>query len=263
MVLPCGKCGYCRERKLNEWTVRVLCECRVQPFGFHFVTLTYSEKFLTLDSWGNPILNPNDLTLFLKRLRYFNAQNPDGGKIKYVASGEYGSRTKRPHFHLIIFGCYQADIVNAWRDVETNEHLGNIRFGTVTPQSVRYTLKYILKESLGESIENRDGLFNPDEWIPPFRRFSKGIGKAWVTDHQKRWHKADLVNRIYVPINDLKYPMPRYYKDLIYSAQEKAFLFDYWANKETDGLDFETIQIINAWKEVCRTRQAKKSKSSL
>lgn len=256
MVVPCGRCGYCRDRKLNEWAVRLIAQCNATPFNAHFITLTYSTKFLPFQG-GKPSLDPRDITLFLHRLRKMHQRAGNVEKVKYVLAGEYGGKLGRPHYHAIIFGAHMEHIIDAWKDVETGEHLGNIRFGSVSPASIKYTLKYLMKESDGEKVVNGSPFVHP---IREFQRFSKGLGKDWMTENMIRWHKKDLFNRIYVPLNGAKYPMPRYYKDRIYTAAEKALIFDYWSNREIDGLDFESIQIVNAWRDVCRERQIKKLK---
>jgi hypothetical protein len=52
-------------------------------------------------------ISKRHLQLFLKRLRkHYNVQG-----IKYLASGEYGGKLDRPHYHLVIFGLPLSDLV--------------------------------------------------------------------------------------------------------------------------------------------------------
>lgn len=74
----------------------------------YFVTLTYSDSNVVYA----PIPNQNgeviyevqtlvkkDVQDFIKRVRKGIKE-----KIKYFAVGEYGNKTWRPHYHLLIFG---------------------------------------------------------------------------------------------------------------------------------------------------------------
>ena len=52
------------------------------------------------------------------------------------------------------------------------------------------------------------------------------MGDNYLTENMIRWHKNDLTNRMYVPIKDgKKIAMPRYYKEKIYTMQEKKSIF--------------------------------------
>lgn len=64
-----------------------------------FVTLTYDDEHLPLSPSGLPTLRYSDVQKFLKRLR-----TNSGQKFRYFAASEYGDRTQRPHYHLIIYG---------------------------------------------------------------------------------------------------------------------------------------------------------------
>lgn len=87
--VPCGKCLYCRERKAFEWYSRFVAEQSKSKYCY-FVTLTYSDdhvRFLTI----------RDAQLFFKRLR------SAGMKFRYSLIGEYGPRTVRAHYHILMF----------------------------------------------------------------------------------------------------------------------------------------------------------------
>ena len=58
------------------------------------LNLTYSDAFLP----EHGQLYKDDLQRFFKRLR------KAGFKFRYVASGEYGDQSRRPHFHIALFG---------------------------------------------------------------------------------------------------------------------------------------------------------------
>lgn len=91
--VPCRKCSECRMARSKEWAVRCYFEAKTH-FDNCFITLTFSPE-------SNPeILDKKYLQDFFKRFRKKIAPV----KIKYFACGEYGPKTLRPHFHILIFG---------------------------------------------------------------------------------------------------------------------------------------------------------------
>ena len=78
-----------------KWTNRLQFEAKDHdPEKTLFVTLTYDEENLP----ANADLNKRDLTLYKKRLR------KRIGSYRHFSIGEYGDKSFRPHYHLIIFG---------------------------------------------------------------------------------------------------------------------------------------------------------------
>lgn len=92
MEIPCGSCEGCRADQAYQWAIRIYQEASLYDRNC-FVTLTYDDHHLPADGK----ISKDELQRFWKRLRHF-------GKLRYFACGEYGERTKRPHYHAIIFG---------------------------------------------------------------------------------------------------------------------------------------------------------------
>lgn len=173
-----------------------------------FLTLTYDTAHVPITRNGFRNLNKRDLQLFFKRLRKNN-----GLPIRYYAVGEYGGRTSRPHYHVILFNAQPELIQDAWKI--DGKHIGQIHYGQVSEASVGYTLKYISKDS-------RIPLHCNDDRQREFALMSKGLGENYLTQKMIAWHKKDLENRMYCNIPDgKKISMPRYYKDKIYHKQER------------------------------------------
>lgn len=259
VLVPCGRCPNCLERRVKGWAFRLMAEERVSE-NAHFITLTYNTKFVPLTENGLMTLDPNDLTLFWKRLRKKHEKN-EAPKIKYFACGEYGTNRERPHYHAIVFNAFQADIVSSWTNAESGEQLGNVFFGTVTPASIKYTLKYMMKETFAEMVHKETWL-DYDDRRPEFRRMSQGLGKRYVTAKMLAWHKADLLNRYYLPWGKQKFPMPRYLKDLIYTKQEQGLIYDHLSQLSVVDLSENEIRLIETWKLHARQRQIEKAKMS-
>lgn len=178
-----------------------------------FVTLTYDTRYVPISKNGYMSLDKKDLQKFMKRLRKRSID-----KLKYYAVGEYGSKTMRPHYHLIIFNADILDIERAWALDEIK--IGEIYVGKVSDASIGYTLKYISKDGKIPMHKN-------DDRQKEFSLMSKGLGKNYLTDNMKNWHYDSLTERCYVPLKDnKKIAMPRYYKDKIYDSIQKAIIAD-------------------------------------
>lgn len=164
-------------------------------YGSKFITLTYANPHLTW-AHGSPQLVKSDLQKWFKRIR------KKGYKVRYYAVGEYGSRTYRPHYHIILFGSVaDSDIRNAWP-------LGQVHIGTVTMASIQYCLGYIVNGKGWTMRHNR---------VAPFCTMSRrpGIGANYLSDAMKAWHKSGRKN--YVLVDGVKRHLPRYYKGKIFS----------------------------------------------
>ncbi len=154
-ILPCGKCYECKEFKIEEWQIRWKEHLKtVNPDYSQFITLTYSDEnlpqIITPDGELKSTLDYTDVQKFLKRLRkhqytYCKKNNIENPKISYHGCGEYGKQfTKRPHYHILITNCLlpQETIAKIWGK-------GLVHFGNdVTEHSIKYILKYTLKNSL-------------------------------------------------------------------------------------------------------------------
>lgn len=143
-TFPCGKCPPCLKRRASAWSFRLMKEERLFDKSM-FLTLTYNNKYIPLTSNGFMSLRKVDVQLFIKRLR---KSLPDV-KIKYYAVGEYGGKTMRPHYHLILFGADPVSVTKAWcyedKVTRVRSSIGQCHFGVVTGASIGYSLKYMQK----------------------------------------------------------------------------------------------------------------------
>lgn len=209
--VQCGKCPNCMARKISGWSFRLMQEFKVSETSL-FITLTYDTKFVPITERGFLTLTKRDVQLFFKRLRknhYTN--NMDGKAIKYYAVGEYGGKTNRPHYHIILFNAHLELIQESW-------NRGEVHYGLVNEASVGYTLKYVSKPSKIPINKN-------DDRQKEFSLMSKGLGSSYLTKAMVLWHKKDMDNRMYCNIQDgKKIAMPRYYKDKIYDEYERIMV---------------------------------------
>lgn len=224
-LVPCGHCMGCRLDQSRTWADRMLLELQDNDYKAIFVTLTYNnasiphawhvgynkfsdhvdgiyldedEGWIASASGAPTTLSVRDTQLFFKRLR----KSFSSRKIRYFLAGEYGPKTKRPHYHAIIFGLTLSD----FSDIRVHDfnNLGQPRYKSATFQKIwskgfcllapvnwntcsyvsRYTMKKIFKSD------------NPSEYaggrIPPFCTMSRrpGIGLLRVDELLKHGDKA-------------------------------------------------------------------------
>ncbi len=227
-LVPCGCCMGCRLDRARVWADRMLLELRDNNYKALFVTLTYNDTSiphawhvgynyydgfyehvepLALDDdeeWiaaaaGAPTtLSVRDTQLFMKRLR----KTFSGRRIRFFLAGEYGPRTKRPHYHAIIYGISLEDFKDA--RIKDFNKLGQPRYISKSFEKIwnngycvlapvnwftcsyvsRYTMKKVFKsDSPGEYANGR---------VPPFCTMSRrpGIGLLHADDLLKKSDKA-------------------------------------------------------------------------
>lgn len=142
--VPCGKCSGCRADQSLMWSIRAYHEF-TQHESSSFVTLTYSDDNLPSDG----LISKRHLQLFFKRLRKAR------GKLRYIACGEYGEQTRRPHYHAIIFGDDYLDFPNSvpisdslYTHTELSKiwGLGQVTIAPCSMSTIMYVCGYVNKK---------------------------------------------------------------------------------------------------------------------
>lgn len=231
VTVPCGKCYNCRVNNINDWTFRLNVELK-QSYSSTFVTLTYDHKHLRYSAAKrSATLYKRDVQLFFKRLR--KSLNKTYGsqpllqRIRYVVAGEYGSKNKRPHYHILLFSGLpeeelQRRVIDAW--AIDSKPIGNVYFGDVNQTTVSYVVGYIADKEANREYSNQFGV------DPQFIEFSKYLGAAYITSDLALWHNETKDNafmeRYFVMMEGRKYRMPKYYKDRIYTPTVRKAIKD-------------------------------------
>jgi len=205
-MVPCGKCGACQEARRNQWTFRNQVEHK-HAHSSHWITLTYHDETLPKNTEGTPVLSKRDLQLFFKKLRKENARRWQH-QIRYYAIGEYGSVTKRPHYHVLLYNCHPdvyPKILKIWGN-------GLVYLAPITDADIHYTTKYHLNKDV-QTVHP----------VPEFALMSKrpAIGYQYI-DANRNLHKQNLQTFVYQKGH--KTLMPRYYKDKIFTKEDKLYI---------------------------------------
>lgn len=257
LQVPCGHCLACYRNRQNGWIKRLTYE-QSQAESSYFITLTYRDADCPCDDAGQMIVyKPDVQKLHMDLRKRFQMGEfldtslvPFGGapvrvsldsniKFKYYLVSEYGPEGARPHYHGIYF--------NLPRDRYTVEELfksvwrrGFIEVDPCTPRAISYVTKYLVNHHLCP---------NPD--VPrPFALMSKGLGEGYVEKFGD-WHRADPANRLYCPDHGTKTTMPRYYRDKIFSDEDKTLYQEKIRKKYddfvrlTDGMSLEETRAYN------------------
>lgn len=245
--VSCGKCARCLERRKMEWSFRMGVEMQRAKCAY-FVTLTYNQDNVPMTKRGLKTLTPHDdirdkngrkrddLSLFFKRLRsrqarsktitwehVFNNLRKDD-KILFFGVGEYGSERKRPHFHAIIYNASEKHIYDSW-------NLGGVHCVKANEATIMYCMKYLDKR-LGKKQDKRK--------TPEYNTMSEGIGKSYI-DKMKNWHRKNL-DVLFVTTNGgIKVPMPKYYRDRIFTDDERSRIVEI-VNERINDKEHELIQ---------------------
>lgn len=178
-LFPCGKCIECTKRRASAWSFRLMEQDKISVSA-HFITLTYDIKHVPLTEKGYMTLNQRHMQLFIKKLRKTHAESKQF-PIRYYYVGEYGGKTNRPHYHIILFNAEVEKVQPAWQ-------YGQVHYGTVGGASIGYTLKYITKARRIPEHKN-------DDRVREFSNMSKGIGVDYIKKNGK-WIGIRQTSRI-------------------------------------------------------------------
>lgn len=246
MYVPCGKCLICRGKLKAQWELRLQYEALEWPTSI-FSTFTYNDlelpmlmrvprnKIMRLRDirFGVPnnvvgSLYPDDVTLFLKRLR----RAITGYTLRYYLVGEYGTETFRPHYHLHLFSDYPFQKECQWardlcsdhcfacsrqcliRFIRQEWYYGHVVSYASEPGSISYVTSCHIF-----------GTETPEGSLPSYHRMSRmpGIGSHWFSD-RARWNYDNKIAAFTYTPQGQKVGTPRYYRDKLFTLPERNAL---------------------------------------
>ncbi|UPW41395.1 replication initiator protein [Dipodfec virus UA06Rod_17] len=237
----CGSCPECLRKRSNVWALRSVFEARLHEHSC-MITLTYDKfKYENNPSAGelpvDPtiVCNKRHIQLFIKRLRKWWSKE-HSTPIKYLCCAEYGNRTHRAHYHLILFGVDFPDKFYYKKSKRNNPIYMSATLrklwghGICTIDSVqirasvaKYCTKYVAKQRSGDT----------------FMLCSQGIGRDAL---------LQSFNGLSYYIDGQEYPIPRFiWNEYImrkYSPQYPFISFKY-VNKPRDSFDYSVFEESN------------------
>lgn len=201
--IPCGQCIGCRLEYSRQWAIRCLLEAKYHKDNW-FVTLTYNDLSVPVsrgeDGVVRQTLESDAISAFMKRLRRHFDYHEGVQDIRFFGVGEYGSKSLRPHYHLLLFGCPLDDLelhaLNSGNPLyrsATLEQLwpyGFVTVGAVSYQSAAYVARYSLKKEKGRHAEK---YYRSLGLVPEYVRMSRrpGIAREYYDANSDRIYKYD------------------------------------------------------------------------
>ena len=238
----CGKCMECKKQKAREWSVRMQEEIRHNKNG-KFVTLTFSNESIKELAEGIELEGYNlDNEIATKAVRRFLER----WRKKYKKSVKHwlitelgGNGTENIHLHGIIWTNESAETINEiWKYGFT--WIGdNNNGGYVSDQTINYITKYVTKTDLKHSEYNSKILCSPGIGVNYTERIDSKLNK----------YKDEETKETYTTRQGIKLALPIYYRNKIYSEEEKEKL---WINKLDQNVRYvlgQKIDITNGEEE--------------
>lgn len=231
--VACGSCIGCRLSQSRVWAARMCMEAQCHKQN-SFLTLTYADEHLPFAGQ----LEKEHVQLFLKRLR-ISLDRKYGKKIRFYYVGEYGDRTNRPHYHILLFGhdfSIDRTFLKKTRKgypIYTSPTLsdawpyGHANIGEFNFESAAYCARYCLKKQVGKKnplyedvycdIETGEVIRRVPEFGQPSTR--PGIGAEWYARFG-----ADVRRTDFVIMRNKKMLPPRYFDKLTQKDFEEDYL---------------------------------------
>lgn len=214
--VPCGKCAACMTNKRNSWSIRLQDELQYSDSGA-FITLTYSDEYffetavkadnVELAIKMNESVHKSHLQDFMKRFRYHDG-SPN---IRYFGVGEYGTKSDRPHYHVLLFNI---DFQRLAESIEKSWTFGLHHIGEINDASIHYVSGYVVTSQ-----------YAPKEHCQKtFALMSRrpGIGTKKLEKMASSW--KDSPTSCVTRTGGQKTAMPRFYREKVYDDADKRFL---------------------------------------
>jgi len=251
----CGKCIECKKQKSREWQVRLQEEIRHNGNG-KFITLTFSNE--SIKELSKEIKNVSGYNLDNEIATLATRRFLERYRKKYKKSIRHwlvtelgGNGTENIHMHGIIF----PKNINNETEIEEIENISKIwgygiitigkrkfqngkalnddTLGYVNERTINYIVKYVNKTDEKHKEYNSKILT------------SAGIGKNYIDrkDSKLNKYKGKETKETYTTRQGTKLAMPIYYRNKIYTEEEREKLWLQKLDQETRYICGEKISI--------------------
>ena len=233
IMIDCGQCIECRQKKAREWQVRLAEEIKDHKYNY-FITLTFAPKQLEELCKKTRLKECNAVAGYAVRHMLERWRKDNKKSIKHWLITELGHEgTERIHLHGLLF----TDKELEFGDLDDNKlrtwkywKYGQIYVGDyVNQQTINYISKYITK------IDSDHKGFVGQILASP------GIGRSFVDRYRERndntyqYRPRNTIDFYRLP-NGSKVKLPKYYKNHLLNEDERQQIW-----REYMDLNTETI----------------------
>ena len=138
---------------------------------------------------------------------------------RWLITERGGNETERVHIHGVIFTDLDNDtILKSWKFGIADDGRSTGRKGWVNEQTINYITKYVFKTD-SKHIDFKGRIFA-----------SAGIGKEYLNDPINRYKhrfQGEKTNTTYTDSQGYTCGLPKYYRDRLYTEEERRKLFSY------------------------------------
>lgn len=208
VTVACRTCNDCVNARINGWVVRGMAEKAVAG-STYALTLTYRNLPCGAKPHGARILHYRHVRQFMTNLRQAAKRHyKKAVKISFIVAGEYGSKKKRAHWHMVLFSDVDLKSLSKLTDPKTGRTVpfaidkrldwglwahGLVYIQHPDKRGVRYVLKYAFKDQFNvkksrstaryKYAENYStGLFRMSKTPPIGDRFLLQMIDRWRSD---------------------------------------------------------------------------------
>lgn len=264
----CGKCMECKKQKSRAWSIRLQEEIRTDKTG-KFVTMTFSDEWLVKieeevkkDYQIEGYELENQIAVYAVRHFLERWRKKYGTSVKHWLVTELGQKeTERIHVHGIIWATAK-DVTDGkiktvrkkvleelWKYGNVNKQEKDWEKNYVNEATVNYIVKYISKADIKHKEYDARVLT------------SKGIGSKYIDrpDARRNKYNGGKTIETYTTRQGIKLNLPKYYRNKIYTEEEKEELWINLMNKEERWVNGVRIDISKGeedyWNMIKEARQ--------
>lgn len=244
----CGNCIECRKQKARDWSIRLTEENRDKTNG-KFVTFTFRNDTIRKLSEDIKLTGYDlDNAICSKAVRLFteNWRKKYGKTIRHWLITELGHKgTENVHLHGIVWTDESIEKINdkwiyGYMYPRTTE---DIKKNYVGDKTIQYITKYVTK------IDKIHSQYKPAIFS------SKGLGKNYTDSIRAlgNRYKGEDTDQTYRTTTGHKINLPKYYKNKLYSDDQKEKLWLNLLDKEERFIMGEKIDISNGEEDYYKT----------
>lgn len=240
--IPCGMCLECRKQKSSEWRIRLGEHIKTHTNGV-FITLTFDDEKLDKLCEETGSKESNEVAAIAVRRFCERWRKLKKKSVEHWLITELGHQnTHRLHLHGLIFTDTPTEIEKIWG-------YGWVFLGTwVNMQTINYIVKYITK------IDTDHKGFIGRIFCSP------GIGRDYMKKAIQNKYRPRETRDYYRMDNGSRVGMPTYFRNKIYTEEEREKLWIEKLDKQTryvlgEKVDISTYEGILEWERILKWGQ--------